>query len=76
MVAAVQLTVCLEQSRLLDSLNDAASDYATAAVALTKEISTLDDAAYRHRCFGVEGARLDVQEARDALIRHKADHGC
>jgi len=75
-ISTAHLRFCTERGRLLDLLTTAVSDYAKVADELAGQMSILSPLAYRRKRLEVEGARIDAQNARDALFTHRKEHGC
>jgi hypothetical protein len=76
MKASPHLRFCAERGRLLDLLNTAVSDYAAAINNLSRKFHSLSNSEYVAETQHVEVARMDAQQARDALRTHRAEHGC
>lgn len=76
MIPTAHLRFCSERGHLLDLLTTAANDYAKLANELAGEMSTMSPTVYRQRRSDVEHARMDAQQAREALLAHQKEHGC
>jgi hypothetical protein len=75
-ISTAHLRFCSERSQLLDAWDNAAANYATAVEELTLKMSGVQLEAYERKWAEVEHARLDAQNAREALMAHRKEHGC
>jgi hypothetical protein len=71
-----RLKFCAERGRLLDLLNRATSDYANAVGKLFPGIAHPAEKDYDRKCSDVDSARLSAEQAREALLIHRMEHGC
>ena len=76
MISTAELRFCSERRRLLQSFDNAAANYATAVEQLMIQMRGEHLEAYERKWDQVEHARLDAQNARDALLLHRKEHGC
>ena len=75
-IATDRLKFCTERGRLLDYLSNAARDYGRAATHLGSKLETMSEADYKRVRAETEAARLDAEQAREALLQHRREHGC
>ena len=73
---APALKECAERLRLLAELDRATAALATAAHELSSKMGTLPEPDYDRLRADVEGVRLDLEHAREALAHHRREHGC
>ena len=71
-----RLKFCMERGRLLDLLNRATADYASAVDDLSNKIRTLTPAQYVRQRVTVDQARADAEHCREVLLQHRQEHGC
>jgi hypothetical protein len=67
---------CAERGRLLDDLSVVTCDYAGAVEDLSRKMGVLPQHEYILKRAEVEQMRLDAEHAREALVKHRAEHGC
>jgi hypothetical protein len=67
---------CAEQDRLVDDLDDAATQYAHAVGDLVARMGTMQEPAYSMAKASVDIARQRAEDARKALLEHRKQHGC
>jgi len=67
---------CDEKAELLRAYSFAASDYGRAVQVLNDHLGTLRKDEYEKMRKFSEKARREADEARAALERHTAEHGC
>jgi hypothetical protein len=67
---------CMERERLARDLDEARSCYISAAETLRGRVGVLEKAEYQRLNRAVEEARTKMEDARAALDRHMAEHGC
>jgi hypothetical protein len=70
------LKFCPERGLLLDALSRATSDYGRAAVDLATSMGMLPELEYVRLKGVVEAARVDAEHCRNALLKHREQHGC
>jgi hypothetical protein len=75
-ISSSHLKFCPERGRLLDLLSYATARYAAGANELSIQMATLSQADYLRMRTEVENARLEAQQAREALFLHVSEHGC
>ena len=67
---------CSEKARLLQDYQTAAEDYSRAVRALSERSGVMSKAAYIEIRDYSETARAKAEDARNAMDRHIAEHGC
>jgi hypothetical protein len=67
---------CAELDGLVDELDRAITRYTHAVAELTINMGTLEQLAYAIAKVNVESARVDAENAREALMKHRREHGC
>jgi hypothetical protein len=75
-VAAELVSSCSEKERLLRALHVATLNYRRAALVLQERLGVMKKEHYRRIRAYVDEARAKVEEARQAVQRHAAEHGC
>ena len=70
------LLKCPEQDHLEKELVRLAMEYAQAAQEIAMNAAGLDDTAYTIAKADVERLRVHAEKAREALMKHRAEHGC
>ena len=71
-----RLKYCDERSRLFGLMRVAANDYGRRAAQLSKCMGFMNEAEYKKARDEVVQARLDAEQAREALHLHQSEHGC
>jgi hypothetical protein len=71
-----KLKFCSERGNLLDDLNRATSGYSRAAADLGMRMGTFSEFEYKRIKATVEQARLIAERVREALMKHREEHGC
>ena len=67
---------CAEQRRLLELLVQAESKYGDLVFELTVRAGTLKRNAYRMGRTAAQMARQTAEDFREALSKHREEHGC
>lgn len=68
--------LCAEKDRLVAEHRRAALVYSRAMIALNRKRATTPASEYERLRLAADGASIKCKEARLALKRHMADHGC
>lgn len=75
-MSPVKAPVCEEKSQLLRAYSFAASDYSRAVMVLNEHVGIMRKDEYEKLRRFSEKARQLTDDARQALERHTAEHGC
>jgi hypothetical protein len=76
-IGAPYLSICPEQTRLLNLRSEAATRYAEATLHLAAATGRLrSPQAYTTLLAAVKDARAKTERAREAFRRHCDEHGC
>jgi len=67
---------CPEQDRLVDDLDETATQYAHAVGDLVTRMGTMQEPAYSIAKASVDIARQRAEDARQTLLKHREEHGC
>lgn len=75
-IAATRAVWCQDRDRLLHEHNSAAMEFSRVAWALTEIAGTSSARDYRMLNLENDRAKARLRKARDAYVRHIAEHGC